>query len=584
MSIAAALGIRDFQPIQGSAPDQQGLPATAIHPSIQNLDPIKAWQSWRALLDDLVSAQSTPTGNFAPKDDFANGSPVAQIANRNATPGPAPGQLPATLPNSRLARTDPRQHIVFTFPADSSQVSSGINSAARGSHPKNAKPSLPTYVPGEPRLPKSTANQNVSHEQNSIQRISQSNSVTIAPANENVPGSNLVREPAPVFHAVLPPAIPAQLAPAHNVQSHSEPIRFQNEGSDLSHFQWSSSIPDSGEPAPARSISSGGAREPEPQPGSVLRTMQTDTPYPQENPGPANPTNDSTPVPSLPEDNKKELTRAFPSKPAPVRPSEELDAITAHLIIRKTDFASHDDEQAEFPHATSGSAIPKPVSSHAPILSGMSPGSNISVHPGHTPPEIDILHPLSAQHSSEAGSPTPPPSAGEPTAKASANHLGISEESLRALDSSSFHPPESWSMIGAHRAEAGFHDPSLGWITVRAQAGAGGIHATVIPSSSEAAESLGSHLGALNAFMQAHSSQVDSIRLASPEPGTEQTMAFAGNGHEGSRQQQNFQDTRTDADSLSAPGLAGDSITQREPSSVPAISIVTDRHVSVLVE
>jgi len=50
--------------------------------------------------------------------------------------------------------------------------------------------------------------------------------------------------------------------------------------------------------------------------------------------------------------------------------------------------------------------------------------------------------------------------------------------------------------------EAGFQDPSLGWVSVRAEMGSGGgVHASVIPSSSDAAQVLNGHLSGLDAHL-----------------------------------------------------------------------------------
>jgi len=51
-----------------------------------------------------------------------------------------------------------------------------------------------------------------------------------------------------------------------------------------------------------------------------------------------------------------------------------------------------------------------------------------------------------------------------------------------------------WIHARDNRAEAGFEDPSIGWVRVRAHVDASGVHASVIPGSTEAAEALGAHV------------------------------------------------------------------------------------------
>jgi hypothetical protein len=73
-----------------------------------------------------------------------------------------------------------------------------------------------------------------------------------------------------------------------------------------------------------------------------------------------------------------------------------------------------------------------------------------------------------------------------------------------------------WVHAGMRRAEAGFEDPALGWIGVRAQLDASGVHAALVPGSAAAAQSLGSHLAGLNTYLVEHHAPVDSLTLEAP--------------------------------------------------------------------
>ncbi len=90
-------------------------------------------------------------------------------------------------------------------------------------------------------------------------------------------------------------------------------------------------------------------------------------------------------------------------------------------------------------------------------------------------------------------------------------------ETFAALDAESSSGTPSWIHTGAHRAEAGFQDPALGWVGVRADSSGGGVHASLVPGSAEAAVALGGHLAGLNAYLVEQHTPVESLTLAAPE-------------------------------------------------------------------
>jgi len=90
-------------------------------------------------------------------------------------------------------------------------------------------------------------------------------------------------------------------------------------------------------------------------------------------------------------------------------------------------------------------------------------------------------------------------------------------ETFAALDSDAAPGALTWTHAGARQAEAGFQDPTLGWIGVRADRDGGGIHASLVPGSVEAAAELGSHLDGLNGYLAAQHTPVESLRMAAPE-------------------------------------------------------------------
>jgi hypothetical protein len=88
---------------------------------------------------------------------------------------------------------------------------------------------------------------------------------------------------------------------------------------------------------------------------------------------------------------------------------------------------------------------------------------------------------------------------------------------LDAMDTSTERSHPTWLHASARQAEAGFRDPTLGWIGVRAHVDSSGVHAALVPSSIEAAQSLGVHLASLNAYLAEHHTQLEKVTLAKPD-------------------------------------------------------------------
>ena len=103
-------------------------------------------------------------------------------------------------------------------------------------------------------------------------------------------------------------------------------------------------------------------------------------------------------------------------------------------------------------------------------------------------------------------------------------------------------PETRWTHAGAYRAEAGFQDPSLGWISVRAERHSGEVHAFVTPSSDAGEMVLDAHLGGLNAHLakndiHVHPVTIDATHESRPGLGfgAEAQQGFGGGtGHSNS--------------------------------------------------
>ena len=90
-------------------------------------------------------------------------------------------------------------------------------------------------------------------------------------------------------------------------------------------------------------------------------------------------------------------------------------------------------------------------------------------------------------------------------------------ETFAALDAGNATAGAAVSRAGSHSAEAGFHDPALGWVGVRANSEGGGVHASLVPDSAGAAETLGGQMAGLSAYLAEQHAPVDSLTLAAPE-------------------------------------------------------------------
>jgi len=93
----------------------------------------------------------------------------------------------------------------------------------------------------------------------------------------------------------------------------------------------------------------------------------------------------------------------------------------------------------------------------------------------------------------------------------------ITHETFAALDGGTATESPTWIHAGTQRAEAGFHDPALGWVGVRADSASGGVHASLVPDSVAAAQTLGGHVAGLNTYLAEQHTPVETLTVATPE-------------------------------------------------------------------
>lgn len=122
-----------------------------------------------------------------------------------------------------------------------------------------------------------------------------------------------------------------------------------------------------------------------------------------------------------------------------------------------------------------------------------------------------------------AGAPADAITAGASTGVVASGSLSTSmsassgRETFAAMDSGSGVGAPGWIHAGARQAEAGFQDPSLGWVGIRAGVSGGGIHASLVPGSSDAAQVLSGHVAGLGAHLAEQRAHVETVTVAEPQ-------------------------------------------------------------------
>jgi len=104
-------------------------------------------------------------------------------------------------------------------------------------------------------------------------------------------------------------------------------------------------------------------------------------------------------------------------------------------------------------------------------------------------------------------------------------------DSFRAADDAIHKIEAHWLQTSAKRAEAEFRDPSLGWVTVRAEAGRAGVHASIIPASEHATQVLDSHISDLKAHLFEAHLQIQELKITQTDHPRSDSMLIDFGGH-----------------------------------------------------
>jgi hypothetical protein len=86
-----------------------------------------------------------------------------------------------------------------------------------------------------------------------------------------------------------------------------------------------------------------------------------------------------------------------------------------------------------------------------------------------------------------------------------------------AIDDAPRSAGPAWVHADAQRAEAGFEDPALGWVAVRANVDGGSVHASLVGATVDAAFALSGHLDGLNQYLGRNHAEIAPVTVSSSE-------------------------------------------------------------------
>jgi len=187
--------------------------------------------------------------------------------------------------------------------------------------------------------------------------------------------------------------------------------------------------------------------------------------------------------------------------------------------------------QVSRPSITPEKASPVPVAA----ASAANPiAVSAPLGPPDRPRMADSKNPVAPSHSTaqavDGAAPQSAPGGAHPGSgphAAGARNTAL-RETFSALDGAPPGPNQTWTHATSQQAEAGFQDPVLGWVGVRADLSGGLVHASVVPGSAQAAEALGKHMDGINSYLAEQHTPIDSLAMDAP-------TGMAADGHAAGR-------------------------------------------------
>ena len=175
-------------------------------------------------------------------------------------------------------------------------------------------------------------------------------------------------------------------------------------------------------------------------------------------------------------------------------------------------------QPASSPSSAGADVVNGPQTPQTGPSEGGAAGQAISIRPATPAMDLSVTHsgPV-VEH--RASSPNP----------IGARSTGL-RETFAALDGPSPAGNPTWTHATPRQAEAGFQDPTLGWIGVRADISGGEVHASLVPGSTQAAEELGKQMDGIKSHLAEQHTSVDSLVMDAPIGITAEVHARAGLG------------------------------------------------------
>jgi hypothetical protein len=162
---------------------------------------------------------------------------------------------------------------------------------------------------------------------------------------------------------------------------------------------------------------------------------------------------------------------------------------------------------------------------------------------------------------------------------------GSAGGTFAALDAVSSVGTPGWIHASSQRAEAGFEDPVLGWVGVRADVVSGSVHAALLPGSADAAAVLSTHLAGLGTYLSEQHTTVSTLTMAAP--GQQGMESGLGQNLQQNAQQNGGEDSkaaREQASGTTVSGMASRSGPAETSELIPVDSFggMRGAHISVM--
>lgn len=241
------------------------------------------------------------------------------------------------------------------------------------------------------------------------------------------------------------------------------------------------------------------------------------------------------------------LARTEAYAPASSETQQTLSSYSSRATLAETEPASSSVSRV---HKASGNRLRAPQTDIAVMESSIAsvnaaePSASRVLAVNHAPAgaQAQVPAPAALHPSAESAQPDAAFAMSTPAAESSSRNThaltphAATPSAFEAIDRSSAAaaPHATWTTATPTRAEAGYQDPDLGWINVRARLDAAGVHATVVPSTEAAVPVVSDHMAGLGNYLAEQHTPVETLTLASPDMSAGQQQSSGDPPRDGS--------------------------------------------------